>query len=72
MPANTNLPPRPSPEAVRQARHLLTNPQDYTELPPEIWGDLQHTAWSVLHIERQHRTAPVVLFRPTHIPGDAA
>ena len=72
MPANTNLPPRPSPEAVRQARHLITHPQEFTALPPEVWRDVQHTAWSVLHIERLHRNAPVVLHQHGHLPGDAA
>lgn len=72
MPANTNLPPRPSPQAVRQARHLITNPQDFTALPAEVWHDVQETAWAVLRIDHQHRTAPVVLHLHGHQPGDAA
>ncbi|OGR09702.1 MAG: hypothetical protein A2341_14930 [Deltaproteobacteria bacterium RIFOXYB12_FULL_58_9] len=72
MPANTNLPPRPSLQAVRQARHLITNPQDFTYMQADVWEKVQKDAWRVLHDDHQHRTAPVVLHLHGHQPGDAA
>lgn len=64
------LPPRPSPEAVRAARHLVTNPDEY--LHRDDWRHLCWTAWNTLRIEGLHRRAPLRLCRAAGFPGDAA
>lgn len=64
------LPPRPSPEAVRAARYLVTHRLEFLERAD--WQHLCWTAWQTLRIDRMHRRQPAHLPRAAGFPGDAA
>ena len=51
------MPPRPSPEAVQQARTLIGQPAAYAHIPRGDWLDLTTTAWTILCNDRSHRRA---------------
>lgn len=66
------LPPRPTPDQVRDALALVTAHDLRAHVTAAEWQHLHWTAWNTLRIDRLYRRGGAIIPLNHHLGGDAA